>query len=164
MDSCVCKQLADICTEPDRGRARRTSVQYPLHLDVLREARGNLIASAKDVVILLEPLLGDLPQELVASVSLNSRGFLVQVAIVGIGTTTACLVHPREVFREAILSNATSIILVHTHPSGDCSPSEEDRELTERVRVAGAVLGIPLLDHVVLGKDEHYSFATEEAW
>src|SRR5437870_9711185 len=69
------------------------------------------------------------------------------------------LVHPREVFKAAILANAAAIIVMHNHPSGDPTPSREDREITARLKLCGEELGIPLVDHVVIGADSYRSFA-----
>jgi DNA repair protein RadC len=73
------------------------------------------------------------------------------------GTRDACLIHSREIFREAILAKACGIIIVHNHPSGDPTPSEEDRALTRRSAAAGRIIGIPLIDHIVVGTDGHRS-------
>jgi DNA repair protein RadC len=85
------------------------------------------------------------------------------VNIVSIGSLTLSVVHPREVFKPAILLNACAIIAVHNHPSGDPTPSAEDRTLTTRLRDAGDLLGIRLLDHLILGDDYNYSFA-DQIW
>ena len=82
--------------------------------------------------------------------------------LISLGTLTACLVHPREVFRPAIKYNATEIIVLHNHPSGDVSPSEADITLTERLKNAGQLLGIEVLDHVIFEKgDRFYSFENQ---
>ena len=79
--------------------------------------------------------------------------------LISLGTLTACLVHPREVFRPAIKYNASDIIVLHNHPSSDVSPSEADITLTERLKNAGQLLGINVLDHVIFEKgDRFYSF------
>lgn len=87
----------------------------------------------------------------------------VRLKIAGITTVTkglvdASLLHAREVFRPAILANASGIILVHNHPSGDPSPSKEDHNITNKMREAGEVLGIKLIDHVIIGEGSYYSF------
>ena len=79
------------------------------------------------------------------------------------GTLTASLVHPREVFRAAIAANAAGIVVVHNHPSGNPAPSPEDRVLTDRMREAGTLLMIPVLDHVVIGREGFFSF-TKAGW
>ncbi len=90
---------------------------------------------------------------------LNAAHDVVGVNTVSIGTLTASLVHPREVFKGAILANAAAVVVAHNHPSGDPSPSREDKLTTRRLVDAGKLLGIPLLDHVVLGDgNRHHSF------
>ena len=81
--------------------------------------------------------------------------------VVSKGTLTGSAAHPREVFQEAIRQAAASIILMHNHPSGDPSPSPEDRAVTTRLREAGEILGIKVLDHIILGADDYYSFTDE---
>lgn len=86
-------------------------------------------------------------------VALDARLRVIGADCIARGTLTACLVHPREVFSFAITHKAAQLILVHNHPSGDPTPSEEDRVLTERLRSAGALLGITLIDHVVVARE-----------
>ena len=81
--------------------------------------------------------------------------------VVSLGSLTAALVHPREVFKPAILANAANLILAHNHPSGDPEPAAEDRAITERLRHAADLLGITVLDHVVIGDGTFRSFAEE---
>ncbi len=84
--------------------------------------------------------------------------------LISLGTLTASLVHPREVFRPAIKYHATEIIILHNHPSGDVSPSEADITLTERLKNAGHLLGIEVLDHIIFEKgDRFYSFEKKPA-
>jgi hypothetical protein len=90
-------------------------------------------------------------------VMLDSRGRPLGRRQIARGTLTACLVHPREVFAPAIRARAASVVVVHNHPSGDPTPSAEDLLLTERLREAGELLGIPLVDHIVLGRDGYRS-------
>jgi DNA repair protein RadC len=81
------------------------------------------------------------------------------------GTLTASLVHPREIFKAAILVNAASLLLVHNHPSGDPEPSAEDRAVTNRVYAAGELLGVTLVDHVILGHEgKYFSFSEQSPW
>jgi DNA repair protein RadC len=83
---------------------------------------------------------------------LNARHEVQRRVMVSRGSLNASIVHPREVFRPAILGSAASVILVHNHPSGDPEPSEEDLSITRRLAQVGELLGIPVLDHVVVGK------------
>ena len=82
---------------------------------------------------------------------LDSRHRILGITEISRGTLTASLVHPREVFKAAILANAAAIIVAHNHPSGDVTPSSEDDKVTKRLREAGKVMGIRVLDHVIVG-------------
>ncbi len=89
---------------------------------------------------------------------LNTRQVVVGEDLVSVGSLNASLVHPREVFRSAILESAASLILVHNHPSGDPTPSDDDIRITMRLAEVGDLVGIPVTDHVVLGDSVYYSF------
>src|SRR5262249_19479050 len=103
------------------------------------------------------------PKTVLRHALLNQKNRVVGVNTVSIGSLTASVVHPREVFKPAILSNAAAIILAHNHPSGQPQPSQEDRVLTVRLVAAGKLLGISVLDHVVIGDgtSAYFSFADE---
>jgi DNA repair protein RadC len=92
------------------------------------------------------------------AVLLNTRHLPMGVEIVSVGSLNASIVHPREVFRPAILAAAASVILVHNHPSGDTTPSEDDLEITQRLCRVGELSGIEVLDHVILGAGNPFSF------
>lgn len=91
---------------------------------------------------------------------LNARHQLIAKETVSIGTLTASLAHPREIFHPAIGKAAASIILVHNHPSGDPNPSDEDVRLTKRISQAGHIMGIELIDHIIIAENGCYSFKT----
>ena len=100
-------------------------------------------------------LLGDIrskKQEYFVCLTLDGANRLIAKRVISIGTLTASLVHPREVFAEAITDRAASIIVAHKHPSGNLEPSIADKEVTERLRQAGEILGIEVLDHLILGE------------
>ncbi|MGM9539549.1 RadC family protein [Anaerovibrio sp.] len=92
-----------------------------------------------------------------AVILLNVKNHILSMPVISIGSLTASVVHPREVFRAAIQQTAASIILVHNHPSGDPSPSREDIEITARLVQVGRVMDIPVLDHIILGNDNYIS-------
>ena len=96
-------------------------------------------------------------------VCLDSKNHITGYHTVSVGSLAASIIHPREVFKVAILANAASIILVHNHPSGGTVPSEDDRKLTERITEAGIIIGIPMLDHVIIGNNSYYSFKSGES-
>ncbi len=89
---------------------------------------------------------------------LNARRQLLKLETVSVGTLSASLVHPREVFAPAIAAGAAAVVAVHNHPSGDPAPSAEDREATRRLQRAGELLGIPLADHVIVSESSFFSF------
>lgn len=97
--------------------------------------------------------LTDSLKEEIHTLNLDSLHRVIDSHQITVGTLNQSLAHPREIFRPAILDAAKAIILVHNHPSGDSTPSEKDLELTERIRKAGKILGIELLDHIVLARE-----------
>lgn len=98
-------------------------------------------------------------QECFVSVSLNGAHEIIGFYIVSLGLANKTLVHPREVFRNAIKDNATAVILAHNHPSGNLKPSIEDKDVTKRMKLAGDVLGIKVLDHLIVSPSlGHFSF------
>lgn len=105
-----------------------------------------------------------LEQEQLILVMLNSKGRLIKDLVLSKGTVRGSLISPREIFIEAIRNQAVSILLVHNHPSGIPDPSEEDIQLTERVRRAGNLLGIELLDHIIIGDCQAVSMREQGTW
>ena len=118
---------------------------------------GIRIRKASDVVPLLNHLL-DRPQEHVMSISLSGAHEVIKIRTVSIGLLTSCPIHPREVFVGPIMDRAFSVILAHNHPSGDPTPSEEDKKVTRQLALAASTLGIRLLDHIVVARRGFYSF------
>lgn len=100
--------------------------------------------------------LADLDREQVLVCCLDNKNQPVSINVVSIGTINCSEVHPREVFKTAVLSSAASIILFHNHPSGDPEPSQEDLAVSKRIEAAGEVLGIGLLDHIIIGSEDSY--------
>jgi DNA repair protein RadC len=102
-----------------------------------------------------------LDREVFAVAMLDGKNRMVGLHVVSQGTLNACLVHPREIFKAAILANAAAVILCHTHPSGDPAPSAEDLNLNARLVDAGRLLGVEVLDHVILGAGGCYDSLRE---
>jgi len=102
-------------------------------------------------------------QECFVVVCMDQKNRVIGDHVVSIGSLTEALVHPRDVFRHAIIDNAAAIALVHNHPSGDPEPSRADRQLTQRLKECADLMGFRLLDHVVSGRDRYYSFAEHGA-
>ncbi len=105
--------------------------------------------------------LASLPVETFLVLHLDGKNRMVGMTTCSIGSMTASLVHPRDVFRPAIANLTAGLILIHNHPSGDPSPSQEDIQVTERLCEAGKIVGIRVLDHVVIGASRYFSFADE---
>ena len=120
---------------------------------------GEPISGPMDVYRLFAPRLEDLPVEEFHVAVLDTQHHLERDVTVTRGLLSASLVHPREVFREAIAERAASIILVHNHPSGDPTPSSDDRKVTSQLVAAGRLLDIPVHDHVIIGRGRYASFA-----
>ena len=100
-------------------------------------------------------------KEVFVAFYLDTRNKIISREIVSIGTLNASVVHPREIFRTAIIRNACSIILAHNHPSGNVKPSNEDIEVTRKLKEAGVIIGIQLLDHLIVSREDYYSFEDE---
>lgn len=123
--------------------------------------KGRYLRSPRDVSnLMIDHLQMDqMERESLVAVAINIRHEPTHVEVVSTGSLTASIVHPREVFKMAILSNAYAIFLCHNHPSGDPRPSEDDRKITLRLKEAGELMGIPIIDHVVMGENgTFYSF------
>ncbi len=121
--------------------------------------RGVRLLSSRSVAGHFGPLLAAEPRELFYALLVDTRNRLISKVRVSEGSLAASLVHPREAFAHAVRAAAAAVIFLHNHPSGDPEPSREDRRLTERLVAGGRLLGIPVLDHVVVAGDAHYSFA-----
>lgn len=118
-----------------------------------------IISQPGDVYDFLAPELRDAMEEHFCVLLLNNKGKLLAQREVTRGTLTGSLVHPREVFKYAVAGNAAKIIVVHNHPSGDSAPSREDRNVTKMLKDAGEIMGIELVDHIIIGDGNYYSFS-----
>jgi len=103
----------------------------------------------------------NMDQEMMKVVSLSTKLNIVGIDLVSLGILDSCICHPREVFRPAIMRSAAGIILVHNHPCGDPTPSEEDKSTTNAIKESGKILGIRMVDHVILAKGSLYSFSDD---
>jgi DNA repair protein RadC len=115
--------------------------------------------SSADAAAHFMPRLRDARREIFKIALLDTAHRLIKEKIITVGTLNLALVHPREVFREAVVESAAGVVLVHNHPGGDPAPSEEDVKLTRALVRAGEATGIPVLDHLIIGDDRYYSFA-----
>ena len=145
------------------GIARAVTIHAALEIGrrLASETRddGAPVRSPRDVARVFAPRLEDLPVEEFHVAILDAQHRLERDVTVTRGLLTSSLVHPREVFREAIAERAAAVILVHNHPSGDPTPSADDRLVTEQLVAAGKLLDIPVHDHIIIGRGRYVSFA-----
>lgn len=120
---------------------------------------GFKILSSKDAFEFLHGKLSGQKKEFFYTLLLNGKNRILRCENISIGSLTSSIVHPRESFLPAIKYSAAAVIFAHNHPSGDSTPSQEDRLITRRLFEAGEILGIKVLDHVIIGDNNYYSFA-----
>ena len=116
------------------------------------------IKDPEAVVKAIRASIQDKAKEHLKLILLNPRNKIIGISTISIGTLNASLVHPREVFKDAIAHSAASVVLAHNHPSGDPEPSEDDIEITKKLVESGKILGIEVIDHIIIGKNDYYSF------
>jgi DNA repair protein RadC len=132
------------------------SVELGKRIGRVRNPGRATVSSPADVDSLLRGKIATEDRENFVVVLLNQKNEVLESPTVSVGTLSASLVHPREVFKPAVRASAASVILAHNHPSGNTEPSAEDREVTRRISEAAGILGIEVLDHVILG-DGYFS-------
>jgi len=148
------------------GPAKAAQIKAALELGARLSAEGGLqpgqpFRRSSEVFDRYHASLRDLKKESFRILMLDVKNRLIREAEVSVGNLSSSLVHPREVFRDAIREAANAVILVHNHPTGDPTPSEEDRQITQRLRQAADIIGIKVLDHIVVGDGRYVSFADE---
>ena len=141
-------------------RLRELTIRYSVKKNADGESVviGRVATRPSEVVPALMTILQDEPAEIFAILCLTTKYRVIAYHEVGRGTIDSVLVHPREVFKAALLAHAAAIIAVHQHPSGDPTPSSGDFDVTKRLAAAGDLLGIPLLDHLIIGDGRFCSF------
>lgn len=133
---------------------------HEVKIQLVREdkpVKAYRITNAEDVYQMVRDELANLDREAFLVISLDTRNNVLGINLASLGSVNSSLVHPREVFKSAILLNASGLILVHNHPSGETRPSKEDLEITRRIGEAGRLLGIEVIDHLIVG-DKFFSF------
>ena len=119
------------------------------------------INSSMQIASIMYDYYKDADRESVVVVMLTAKNHIIGINTVSVGSLSESIIHPREIFKPAILSNSHSIILCHNHPSGDCAISDADIEVTSRIAKAGAILGISLLDHLIIGENSFASMTAQ---
>jgi DNA repair protein RadC len=140
-------------------RLRELTLRYSVRrgLDGQALTLGPWLSSPSESADLLRSILQDEPAEVFGILCLTTKNRVIAYHEVSRGQLDATIVHPREVFKAALLANAASIIVAHNHPSGDPTPSTDDYQLTRRLISAGEILGIRVIDHIVIGDGTHVS-------
>ena len=146
--------------QTDTITLRELTIRYSVKADVTGQpvVIGRTLSTPAASAAALAALLQDEPGEVFAILCLSTKHRVIAYHEVSRGTLAATLVHPREVFKAALLANAAAIIVTHNHPSGDPTPSADDMALTTRLVDAGQLIGVEVLDHIIVGDGRYFSF------
>ncbi len=157
--------IHELCQVKGIGLAKATQIKAALEVGKRMASTGSgnskKMTTSRAFVDYFAPFLKNLRKEVVKVALLNNKLHIIKDIVVSEGSVDTSIVHPREVMIPAIKESATKIVLIHNHPSGDPSPSQADIEITHRVSKAGEIICIKLLDHIIIGGTEFYSFADE---
>ena len=157
--------IHELCKVKGIGLAKATQIKAALEVGkrMASTRAGNTakMTTSRAFVEYFAPFMKNLRKEVVKVALLDNKLKIIKDFVISEGSVNSSIVHPREVMIPAIKESATKIVLVHNHPSGDPTPSQADIEITHRVSKAGDIIGIKLLDHIIIGGTEFYSFADE---
>lgn len=157
--------IEELCVVEGIGESKACQILAAIELGKrvkqTQSIRKSKLSSPSEVVRFFSAELSELRVEKFIAVLLNTKNEVINWELISIGSLNASIVHPREVFSRAIKRSAASILVVHNHPSGHVDPSREDINITKRLAEAGQLIGIPLIDHIIIGKDKYYSFKEE---
>jgi len=158
LSECSLKELQEI---NGIGKAKACQILAVFELNKRHsysKVNGKIVKTSKDVYDYCISRLSFTDREQFMILHLDTKNRIVKDEIISIGTLNGSIAHPREIFKSAIKESANAIILVHNHPSGDPNPSDEDLEITKRLIDSGELLNIKVLDHVIIGKDNYWSW------
>ncbi|HKL49217.1 MAG TPA: DNA repair protein RadC [Desulfuromonadales bacterium] len=159
----ACSTTGELCTVKGIGPAKAAEIQAVFEIarrhgtEALEQ--GAQYASPVEVFRHFHPRLCDHKKESFIALLLDSKNRLIREVTISVGSLTASIVHPREVFGPVIRESAAAVLFVHNHPSGDPTPSSEDIEITTRLRDAGTLMGVRVLDHIIIGREKFVSLA-----
>jgi DNA repair protein RadC len=144
-------------TESINKKAERGKLVQVVRVEMVKERAVsfavNRVSSPRDAAAILADFLAGADREYLVLICLNTKNMVNAINVVSIGSLNSAMVHPREVFKPAILANAASVILGHNHPSRDTTPSREDKDIARRLVKAGHILGIEVLDNLIIGDE-----------
>jgi len=156
---------AEICrvkgTGPAKASAIKASLEIASRINTDRLANGERFTSPEQVYQHYHYSLRDRRKEYFLALLLDGKNRILREVRISEGSLNQSIVHPREVFSPAVRESAAAIILVHNHPSGDPAPSREDREITRRLKDAGELMGVKVLDHIIIGDGSFVSFTAQ---
>ena len=134
---------------------------YPYRVSVVRERTNRYaqVNSSQTLNTIAQELLSDAATERFLVFFLDSKNRVLGFNEASVGSLNTSVIHPRDIYRAAVIQGASAVVFAHNHPSGDPNPSSEDREITKRLIHAGKILGIRVPDHIIIGHDCYYSFA-----
>ncbi|AKB81616.1 DNA repair protein RadC [Methanosarcina barkeri 3] len=146
-----------------KAKAAQIAAVFELarRLETFVEEPKRKVCSPKDVYILMYPKMREQKKEKFITLCLDTKNQILKEEVISIGSLNASIVHPREVFKSALMESSASVIMVHNHPSGDPSPSREDIMVTEKMVEGGKLLGIDVLDHIIIGEGRYVSLKDE---
>jgi DNA repair protein RadC len=153
--------IREICEVPGIGRAKAAEIKAAIELGRRYQKpslAGASFCSSGEVAEYYRPRMKDLKKEMFRCALLDTKNKIIREEVVSVGSLSASIVHPRDTFKAAVRESAAAVIFIHNHPSGDIKPSQEDILLTRRLVQAGEVIGIQVLDHIIIGDDDHFSF------
>lgn len=152
--------LRELTRIPGIGSAKASSILAAFELGRrVKHTSTSHIMSPSDIASVVAPFIHNSNQEHFIGVFLNTQHQVIHTKVLFVGTLNASLVHPREVFKEAVKVSAASVVVAHNHPSGDLTPSPADIEMTKQLKAAATMIHIPLLDHVIVSDDGYLSFS-----
>lgn len=155
--------VSELCSIRGVGPAKAAQLKAALELGrrslVSPLNHGTKLVTSQHVFNHFSPRFKNIKKEIFKVILLDQKNKVIRDVNISEGSLTATVVHPREVFNPAIRDSAASVIFLHNHPSGDPTPSQEDKEMTQRLVAAGELMGIQVLDHLVIGDNTYFSFA-----
>ncbi len=143
---------------PSKACQILSSIELGKRIQRARFKKRYKVSSPESIFSFFREELGHEKIEKFIIVLLNTKNEILKWEIISIGSLNASIVHPREVFNKAIKNSAAAIIAIHNHPSGHVAPSKEDLNITLRLKEAGSIVGINLIDHIIIGREAYYSF------
>ncbi len=161
LDGIARSGIREICAVKGIGPAKAAEIKAAIEIGRRHQrpsSAGESFCSSQDVADYYRPRLKDVKKEMFHCALLDSKNKILRNEVVSVGTLTSSLVHPRDTFKTAVRESAAAVIFIHNHPSGDTRPSQEDILLTRRLVQAGDLLGIRVLDHIIVGDGDHFSF------